>query len=301
MNRENGCFSWQKNMENDYLIRASAPEAGVRAFALTSRDLVEEARKRHSLRPVASAALGRLMSGALMMGAMGKEENGLLTIRIDADGPLKSLTVTATSKGTVKGYVGNPDVVLPPNAQHKLDVGGAVGNGFLRVTRDSGIGEPYSGEVPLQTGEIAEDLTYYFAASEQIPSSVGLGVLVDRDESILCAGGFILQLLPDAPDETIAALEKALKGLPSVTELLQEEVPPEGILERLLGEFSWSVTEKAPVRFLCDCSRERVKKALYTLRKEDMEELLSGDEPTKVHCHFCNTDYEFTPEELKKM
>ena len=282
----------------DYVISANAPEAGIRAFAITSRALVEEARARHNLSPVCTAALGRLLSGALMMGQMLKNGTDLLTIRIEGDGPAKNLTVTARADGTAKGYVSVPDVVLPANALGKLDVGGAVGRGFLRVVKDLGLKEPYSGEVELQTGEIAEDLTYYFAVSEQTPSSVGLGVLMKKDVTVDQAGGFILQLMPDVKEETIASLEKVLTSIPSVTTMLKEGLSPEDILKKLLGSFDLSIGERRPVSFRCDCSREKVKRALFSLKKEELQNLRAEEEPLTVHCHFCNTDYVFSPSEL---
>ena len=282
----------------DYVISANAPEAGIRAFAITSRALVEEARARHNLSPVCTAALGRLLSGALMMGQMLKNDTDLLTIRIEGDGPAKNLTVTARADGTAKGYVSVPDVVLPANALGKLDVGGAVGRGFLRVVKDLGLKEPYSGEVELQTGEIAEDLTYYFAVSEQTPSSVGLGVLMKKDVTVDQAGGFILQLMPDVKEETIASLEKVLTSIPSVTTMLKEGLNPEDILKKLLGSFDLSIGERRPVSFRCDCSREKVKRALFSLKKEELQNLRAEEEPLTVHCHFCNTDYVFSPSEL---
>ncbi|MBQ7506847.1 MAG: Hsp33 family molecular chaperone HslO [Lachnospiraceae bacterium] len=282
----------------DYVISANAPEAGIRAFAITSRALVEEARARHNLSPVCTAALGRLLSGALMMGQMLKNDTDLLTIRIEGDGPAKNLTVTARADGTAKGYVSVPDVVLPANALGKLDVGGAVGRGFLRVVKDLGLKEPYSGEVELQTGEIAEDLTYYFAVSEQTPSSVGLGVLMKKDVTVDQAGGFILQLMPDVKEETIASLEKVLTSIPSVTTMLKEGLSPEDILKKLLGSFDLSIGERRPVSFRCDCSREKVKRALFSLKKEELQNLRAEEEPLTVHCHFCNTDYVFSPSEL---
>ena len=282
----------------DYVVRASAAEAGIRAFAITSRNLVEEARRRHNLSPVCSAALGRLMSGALMMGQTLKNDSDLLTLRVEGDGPIKGLTVTARGDGSVKGYAAVTDVVLPANALGKLDVGGAVGRGFLHVSKDLGLKDPYSGEVELQTGEIAEDLTWYFAVSEQTPSSVGLGVLLTKENTVDQAGGFLLQLMPDAPEETIQTLEGVLKGIPSVTNMLKDGLTPEDILDRLLHDFDHKISDRRPVCFRCDCSREKVKRALFSLRRDELQNLAEGDEPVTVHCHFCNTDYSFAPAEL---
>ena len=282
----------------DYVVRASAAEAGIRAFAITSRNLVEEARRRHNLSPVCSAALGRLMSGALMMGQTLKNDSDLLTLRVEGDGPIKGLTVTARGDGSVKGYAAVTDVVLPANALGKLDVGGAVGRGFLYVSKDLGLKDPYSGEVELQTGEIAEDLTWYFAVSEQTPSSVGLGVLLTKENTVDQAGGFLLQLMPDAPEETIQTLEGVLKEIPSVTNMLKDGLTPEDILDRLLHDFDHKISDRRPVCFRCDCSREKVKRALFSLRRDELQNLAEGDEPVTVHCHFCNTDYSFAPAEL---
>lgn len=218
----------------DYIVRATGAQAQIRAFACTTRNLVEAARQAHDTSPVATAALGRLLSAGAMMGCMMKGEEDLLTLQIKGDGPLKNVVVTADSKGNVKGYVTVPDVILPANAAGKLDVAGAVGQGSLSVIRDMGLKEPYVGQTMLQTGEIAEDLTYYFATSEQVPSSVGLGVLMERNNTVRQAGGFILQLMPFAEDATVSRLEQNLSGISAVTSLLDEGKTPEQMLETLL-------------------------------------------------------------------
>lgn len=286
---------------NDYVIRATAAEGAVRAFAVSSRHLTERARQCHNMSPVISAALGRLLAAGAMMGVMMKGAEDLLTLQIISDGPAKGLVVTADAAGNVKGYPQAADVDLPANALGKLDVGSAVGGGILRVTRDLGLKEPYVGTTQLQTGEIAEDLTYYFASSEQTPSSVGLGVLVDTDCSIRQAGGFILQLMPQADDEVIAQLEKNISGISPVTDMLERGLTPEDMLEELLKGLEMKVIDSVPVNFVCNCSKQRVQKALASISKSDMQSMVDDGEPIEVKCQFCNTAYTFDVEELKKM
>lgn len=281
------------------MIRATAGNNQIRAFAATSRELVEEARKAHNLSPVATAALGRLLTAGAMMGIMMKGNNDLLTIKIQGSGPIKGLTVTADSKGNVKGYVFHPAVMLPPNAAGKLDVGGAVGEGVLSVIRDTGLKEPYAGQTILVGGEIAEDLTYYFATSEQTPSSVALGVLMNGDNTVRQAGGLLIQLLPGASEEMIDALEKKLGKLTPITSLLDGGNSPETILEAVLGEFGLTVLERVPARFFCNCTKERVEKALVSIGKKELDEMIEEKKGIGVNCHFCNKNYDFTVEELK--
>jgi len=285
----------------DYLVRATAADAQIRAFAVASGDLVEEARSRHDLSPVVSAALGRLMTGACMMGSMLKGEKDILTLQISGEGPVRSMTVTADAKGNVKGYAAYPQAMMPPNAQGKLDVGGVIGKGYLTVIRDMGMKDPYSSRVELQTGEIADDLTYYFAASEQVPSSVALGVLMERNNTVKQAGGFIIQLMPFTREEVIRKLEEKLTGMKPVTTLLEEGNSPEQILELLLGDMGLEIQEKMPVRFFCGCSKERVEKVLYSLKKEDLREMIAEGKDVELHCHFCNTNYVFSVAELEKI
>lgn len=286
---------------SDYIVRAIAANAQIRAFAVSSKEMVEKARSVHEMSPVATAALGRLMSGAVMMGAMLKGEKDLLTLQVSGDGPLKGMTVTADSKGNVKGYVNEPQVMLPPNAVGKLDVGGAVGAGILRVIKDMGLKEPYVGQTDIQTGEIAEDLTYYFASSEQVPSCVGLGVLMEKDNTVKQAGGFIIQLMPFAEDEVISKLEKNLAAFSTVTAVLDEGKTPEEMLQLLLGDMGLEFTDTMPTQFYCNCDKERVEKALISIGKKDMEEMIADGKDIEVNCHFCNTAYCFTPDELKRM
>lgn len=286
---------------SDYIVRATAADSQIRAFAITSKEMVEEARRDHGTSPVITAALGRLLSGAAMMGTMMKGEKDLLTVQIQCSGPAKGLTVTANSKGEVKGFPMAADVELPPNAQGKLDVGGALGIGVMSVIKDMGLKEPYVGQIALQTGEIAEDLTYYFATSEQIPSAVGLGVLVDKDLSVRQAGGFIIQLMPFTSDEVVEKLEKKITEIASVTEMLEDGKTPEMILEEILGEFGVEITDKMDAAFRCDCSKKKVSRAIATLSKKDLDDIIGDGESIEVKCQFCNKAYEFTVEELKEM
>ena len=285
----------------DYVIRATAAQGQIRAFAATTRDLVEQARISHNTSPVATAALGRLLTAGVMMGCDMKGENDLLTLKIQGDGPIGGLTVTADSRGNVKGYAFNPMVMLPPNEKGKLDVGGAVGAGVLSVIRDMGLKDPYVGQTELQTGEIAEDLTYYFAVSEQVPSVVGLGVLMNRDNTVRQAGGFIVQLMPFAEEEMISKLEENIKNLSSVTTMLDAGKTPEGMLEVLLSGMDLEITDTLPVEFACNCSKDRVRKALISIGREELQSMIDDGETIEVNCHFCNKNYNFTVDELKQM
>jgi molecular chaperone Hsp33 len=286
---------------SDYIVRATAAESAIRAFAITSKELVETARKAHNTSPTMTAALGRLLSGAAMMGSMMKGDKDLLTLQIECSGPAKGLTVTADSKGHVKGYAVNPNVDLPPNRIGKLDVGGALDLGVLSVIKDMGLKEPYVGQCELQTGEIAEDLTYYFATSEQIPSAVGLGVLIDIDGSVKQAGGFIIQLMPFTTDEIIEKLEKRIGEIDSVTDMLERGLSPEQILEEILGEMGLEITDTLPAEFCCDCSKEKVSRALATISRKDLDDIINDGESIEVRCQFCNSAYKFTVEELKEL
>lgn len=285
----------------DYIVRATAADDAIRAFAITSKDLVETARQHHNTSPIMTAALGRLLSAGAMMGTMMKGEKDLLTIQIQCSGPAKGLTVTADAAGHVKGYAVTPDVDLPPNAQGKLNVGGALDMGVLSVIKDMGLKEPYVGQTVLQTGEIAEDLTYYFATSEQIPSAVGLGVLMNKDNTVEQAGGFIIQLMPFTSEEVIEKLEEKIKTIDSVTQMLENGLTPEGILEEILGEFGVTITEKMPAEFKCDCSKERVSKALASISRKDLQDIINDGEEIEVKCQFCNTTYKFGIDELKEI
>ncbi len=286
---------------SDYIVRASAADAQIRAFACTAREVAETARRAHNTSPVVTAALGRLLSAGAMMGVMLKGEQDILTLQISGDGPAGGLTVTADSHGNVKGYANVPDVILPANAVGKLDVAGAIGKGSLRVIKDMGLKEPYVGQTLLQTGEIAEDLTYYFAASEQVPSSVGLGVLMERDNTVKQAGGFIVQLMPFAEEGVISRLEENLSCITSVTALLEAGNTPEQILGQLLAGLNMEITDTIPTAFVCSCSKERVEKALISIGKEELKDMIEEGKEIEVNCHFCNRNYCFSVEELKRL
>lgn len=285
----------------DCIVRATAANAQIRAFAISSRELVEHARAAHNTSPVVTAALGRLMTGGVMMGSMLKGDKDMLTLQVAGSGPVHGLTVTADSKGNVKGYADNPQAMMPPNSVGKLDVGGVIGVGVLTVIKDMGLKEPYSSTIELKTGEIADDLTYYFATSEQVPSSVALGVLMDRNNTVKQAGGFIIQLMPFTEEKVIDALEQKLSSVPSVTSMLEEGNTPEQILEIVLGDLGLEITDTMPVQFYCNCNRERVEKVLLSLGKKELQSLIEEGRDVELNCHFCNTNYTFGIEELKKI
>ena len=286
---------------SDYIVRATAADAQIRAFAATTKELVEYARTAHDTSPVMTAALGRLLTAGSMMGCMLKGDKDILTLQISGDGHAKGLLVTADSKANVKGYVTNPDVLLPPNALGKLDVGGAIGKGFLNVIKDMGLKDPYVGQIQLQTGEIADDLTYYFATSEQVPSTVGLGVLMNKDNTVAQAGGFIIQLMPFAEESVVAALEEKLQTIKGVTGLLSEGKNPEQILDLLLGDMNLEIQEKIPASFKCNCSKKRVEKVLLSVGQDELKSMIADGKEVTLNCHFCNTNYAFTVDELKKL
>lgn len=288
-------------MDKDYIVRATAANKQIRAFAITSRNLVEEARKHHNTSPVATAALGRLLSGAAMMGVMMKGDNDKLTLMMKGDGPINGVTVTADSKGNVKGYVGNPLVLIPPNYAGKLDVGAAIGYGTLTVIKDMGMKEPYSSQVPLGTSEVAEDLTYYFATSEQIPSAVALGVLMNKDNTVKQAGGFILQVMPNTDKEIVEMLEKKMEEVTSVTDLFEQGMTPEDILKYVMGDIDVEVLDTIDAQFKCDCSKEKISKSLASLQTEELENIINDGESIEVKCHFCNSAYNFDVDELKEI
>jgi len=283
----------------DYIIRASAANNQIRAFAATTRDLVEYAREVHNNSPIATAALGRLLTAGAMMGIMMKGDKDLLTLQIKGTGPIGGITVTANSRGTVKGYANNPEVMLPPSPEGKLDVGGAFGAGMLTVIKDLGLKEPYVGQTNLVSGEIAEDLTYYYATSEQVPSSVALGVLMNKNNTVRRAGGFIIQLMPFADEEVISKLEEKISMLEPISSLLDKDMTPEMILEQLLGDFDMEILDKLPTSYECNCSKERVEKAVISIGRKDIQEMIDDNEPIEVNCHFCNEHYKFEVDELK--
>lgn len=285
----------------DYIVRATAADSQIRAFAITSRNIVETARQKHNTSPVATAALGRLLTAGAMMGAMMKGEKDILTLQIKCSGPIGGLTVTADAHANVKGFVEKPHVMLPPNAKGKLDVGGALDLGVLSVIKDLGMKEPYVGQTELKTGEIADDLTYYFANSEQVPSSVGLGVLMEKDNTVKQAGGFIIQLMPFADEAVIDKLEKKLTSMESVTSYLDRGFTPEQLLTELLGEFGLEILDQMDTAFSCNCSKERVEKAIVSIGRKELNEMVQEGKPIEVKCHFCSTAYEFTVEDLKRI
>ena len=283
---------------NDYIVRATAGNGSIRAFAATTRDLVQHAREVHHTSPVASAALGRMLTAAAMMGSMLKGDKDILTLQVRGEGPLQGIVVTSDSKAQVKGYVFKPGVEVPDLIPGKLNVSGAIGPGHMSIIKDIGMREPYAGKIELVTGEIAEDLTYYFAQSEQTPSAIGLGVLVETDTSIRRAGGFIIQLLPDATDEMIDRLEKKLATIPYVSDLLDMGATPEDILQMILGDFDLKIMDKIPTTFYCNCTRERVEKALISIGKDELEKIIREDKKANLHCHFCSKEYDFNEEQL---
>lgn len=285
----------------DYLVRAIVANGQVRAFAAYTKNTVETARQAHNTSPVVTAGLGRLLTAGAMMGSMMKGDRDVLTIKAEGSGPVGHYLVTADSKGNVKGYAANPNVILPANAAGKLDVGGSLGVGLLTVIKDLGLKEPYTGTCELVSGEIAEDLTYYFASSEQTPSSVGLGVLMTKDNTVNVAGGFIIQLMPDATEETISIVEEKISTIKSVTSMLENGLDPEGIINLILGGLDPEILDKMPVRFYCNCSKERVSKALIAIGRKELDNIIEENEPIEVKCHFCNKAYNFTVDELKKL
>lgn len=284
----------------DYIVRATAADGQIRAFAAYTKDVVEEARRRHNTSPTATVALGQLLTAGTMMGAMMKNDTDILTLQIRCDGPLGGLTVTADNQGNVKGYAVHPDVDVPvKNGQ--INVADALDLGVLNVIKDMGLKEPYVGQTILETSEIAKDLTYYYMNSEQVPSSVGLGVLMNKDNTVKCAGGFIIQLMPFAEDATIDKLEENLKNVTSVTELLDHGCTPEGLLEALLGNLGIEVLDTLPTQFHCNCSKERVEKAVASVGREDLQAMINDGEDIEVKCDFCNSTYKYTVDELKEI
>lgn len=286
---------------SDYIVRASAAKGMIRAFACTTKGIVEYAKNAHNTSPVVTAALGRLMSAAAMMGSMMKNEEDLLTLKIEGSGPMKAAIATATAKGNVKAYPFVPDVILPPNSKGKLDVAEAIGVGILSVISDIGLKEPYVGQVELISGEIAEDITYYYATSEQIPSSVALGVLMNKDNTVNSAGGFIIQLMPFCPEEVIEKLESVIPTLAPITALLSEGKTPEEILKLILGDLELEINDKLDISFKCDCSKEKIEKALISIGAKELNEMIDEGKDIEVACHFCSKKYNIGVDELEEL
>lgn len=286
---------------SDYIIRGTAANDQVRFFAATTKEMAETARGIHNTSPVATAALGRLLTAGAMMGSMSKSESDLTTLQIKCSGPIEGLIVTADGAANVKGYVTNPNVILPANSKGKLDVAKALDLGVLSVIKDIGLKEPYVGQTHLVSGEIAEDLTYYFATSEQVPSSVALGVLMERNNTVKQAGGFIIQLMPFADDALITALEERLKDFSSVTSLLDAGMTPEDMMEQLFQRYDLRIMDHIPTAYRCDCSRERVYRAVMSIGRTDIEEMIAENQPIEVNCHFCGKHYSFDIPELQAM
>lgn len=286
---------------NDYLVKALAYGGQVRAYAVRSTETISEAQRRHQTWRTASAALGRAMTAGLMMGAMMKGEEKL-TIKIEGGGPIGAIMVDSNAKGEVRGYVSNPHVDFESNEHGKLDVRRAVGtDGYLSVVKDIGLRDFFTGQVPIVSGELGEDFTYYFVTSEQVPSSVGVGILVNPDDSILAAGGFIFQLMPGTEDETITKIEERLKTIPPISRLIEKGLTPEEILEELFGQENVNVLEKMPVKFECNCSKERFAGAIISLGSKEIRDMIEEDGMAEAHCHFCNEKYHYSKEELEEL
>ena len=282
----------------DQIVRAVTADGFVKISAVTARDTVERARRIHGLSPTACAALGRTLCGASMLGELMKEDDASLTIRVNGGGPAGSVIAVSDSNGNVRGYVTNPKADLPTRPDGKLDVGGLVGrNGMLTVSRDIGLKEPYVGSVELVTGEIGEDLAQYMVESEQIPAAVGLGVLVDTDRSIKAAGGFIVQLMPGAPEELITKLEDNIFMMDQLTTVLDED-GIDTVIDQVLAGLEHETVERAPIEYRCACSRERVAEALRSVGEEELRSMAAEGHDAEVSCQFCDRIYRFTPEEL---
>lgn len=283
----------------DYVVRAISADGQIRGFAAFTKDVVQELQRRHQTFPVVSAALGRTATMGAIMALNLKNGTDRLTIRVDGDGPVGKIAVDANGVGDVRGYVDNPSVLLPLNEKGKLDVAKAVGKGTIYILQDIGLKEPYHGSSPIVSGELAEDFTYYFTMSEQVPTSVGLGVLVNRDE-ILTAGGYMVQALPGASEEAIAELEKRISTITSITSLLQEGITPEQLLMRLMGD-DVRILLQQPVQFSCHCSRAKIEDTLHSLGRKEIESILEDLGEAEVICHFCNEKYLFTGDELREL
>lgn len=284
---------------NDHILRGTFGNDSGRIFIANTKNTVNRAFEYHKTSPVMTAALGRALTGAAIMGSMLKSEKDLLTLTIKGDGPGAGLTVTADNRVNVKGYPYNPMVDIPLKPNGKLDVSGALGYGTLTVIKDLGLKEPYVGQIPLVSGEIAEDLTYYFAKSEQVPSAVALGVLVDRDYTVKQAGGFVIQMLPSADEEIVSALEEKMRSIESVTAMLEKGMDCEAMLEAIVGDMQPKIMDSIPVDYYCNCTRERVEKALVSIGRSELEDIINTDKQATLHCHFCCKDYVFDENDLR--
>jgi len=285
----------------DYLVKALAYSEQVRAYAVNTTVTIGEAQRRHNTWPTASAALGRSMTASVMLGAMLKGEEKI-TVKINGGGPIGTILVDTNAKGEVRGYVANPQTHFDLNEQGKLDVKRAVGtNGLMTVSKDIGLQQPFTGQIPIISGEIGEDFTSYLFNSEQTSSAVGVGVLVNPDNTIQTAGGFIIQLMPGAEDEIISAIEERLKVIAPISSMIAEGMTPEQILEQVLGEGNVKVLEKMPVQFQCQCSEERVTNAIISLGSEEIQDMIQTDGQAEANCHFCNETYHFTKENLEEL
>ena len=285
----------------DKLTRAITKDGFFKISAVVSTETVEQSRKFHNSSPAATAALGRLLTAGLLMGGELKEDNAKLTLQMSGDGPLGRVIVSANSKGEVKGYAENPQIDMPLNEKGKLDVGGAIGKGTLSVIKDLGLKEPYIGQVAIQTGEVGDDLAYYFMQSEQVPSVVALGVLVDRDFSVKCAGGFIIQVMPECNDESLTMLENSIAGIMSVTEMLSQGMDGVDMIKYAMLGFDTEILEESEVGYVCDCSRERMERAIVSLGKAEIDAIIKEQGQAEIVCSFCNKPYVFNTEELEAM
>lgn len=285
----------------DIILRGTAADNQVRFFSAYTKQVVETAREIHNTSPVATAALGRLLTAGSIMGSMCKNDSDVLTLQIQCSGPIGGLTVTANSKAQVKGYANHPQIILPPSDKGKLDVGKAVDLGVLSVIKDIGLKEPYVGQSNLVSGEIAEDLTYYFATSEQIPTSVALGVLMEKNNTVRHAGGFIIQLLPFAEEDLITDLENRLKDFTSITSLMDQGMTPEDMMKKLFDGYDIQINDTITPEYHCNCSTERVYKAIVSIGRKDIEEMIAEGKPIEVGCQFCNNKFQFSVDELKEM
>jgi molecular chaperone Hsp33 len=285
---------------NDYLIKALAFDGQIRAYAISTTEMVSEAQQRHNTWPTASAALGRTMTASTMMGMMLKGEDNKITVKVEGGGPIGVIIVDSNTKGETRGYVTNPQTHFDLNSQGKLDVARAVGKeGYLSVLKDIGMREKFTGQVPLVSGELGDDFTYYFASSEQVPSAVGVGVLVNPDNSIKASGGFIIQVMPNASETIVELLEERIKAIPPISRLIEKGMTPEEILFELLGEDQVQILEKTPVRFQCTCSHERFGKAIVSLGEQEIKDIIEEDGQAETNCQFCNSTYVFSKEELQ--